>query len=84
MKTTLNVRDDLYRKAKARAALQGKSLGRFLEESLERMLQEKPDGGTSWAEWAASLGEISAQAAQDLKTAFESPDFRKVDREMWE
>ena len=34
MKTTLNIRDDLYRKAKARAALRGTSLGRFLEESL--------------------------------------------------
>ncbi len=68
MKTTLNIGDDLYRKAKARAAIQGKSLGRFLEESLERMLRNSADEEASWSDWAAALPEISKKAAQDLNT----------------
>ena len=35
MKTTLNIRDELYRRAKAHAALQGKPLGKLMEETLE-------------------------------------------------
>lgn len=83
MKTTLNVRDDLYRKAKARAALQGKTLGRFLEESLERMLQEGSNDAGSWFEWAESLPGISEEAAQDLENVLAAPEFRTIDPEMW-
>ena len=84
MKTTLNVRDDLYRKAKAQAALQGKSLGRFLEESIERMLQEDAQKAASFSKWAENLPLLSRQAVQDLENAFAVPDFRIVDKEMWE
>ena len=84
MKTTLNIRHDLYRNAKARAALDGKSLGRFLEESLERMLRNGAEEEVSWSDWAAALPEISQKAAQDLNNAFDSPDFRLVEPEMWE
>ena len=83
MKTTLNVRDDLYRKAKAQAALQGKSLGRFLEESIERMLQEGTQKAVSISNWAESLPYLSKQAAQDLENAFATPDFRIIDQDMW-
>jgi len=83
MKTTLNVRDDLYRRAKARAALQGKTLGRFLEESLERMLQDSSNDAGSWFEWAESLPAISEEAAQDLENALAAPDFRTIDPKMW-
>lgn len=84
MKTTLNVREDLYRKAKAQAALQGISLSRFFEESLERMLQASSVRGVPLTEWAADLPTLSEQAVQDLKNALSAPDFRTIDREMWE
>ena len=84
MKTTLNVRDDLYRRAKAQAALQGKSLGRFLEDAIERSLNQSSGDSVSCAEWAASLPRLSNQAATDLKKALAAPDFREVDQEMWE
>lgn len=83
MKTTLIVRDDLYRKAKALAALQGKSLSRFFEESLECMLKEESKRKASWSEWATNLPSISHQASRDLADAVASPDFRSVDPEMW-
>ena len=34
MKTTLNLQDDLLRQAKARAALRGQPLSRYIEEGL--------------------------------------------------
>ena len=83
MKTTVNVRDDLFRRAKARAALQGKSLSRFLEESLERMLQESADDTVSWPIWAAELPALSEGAARDLRRLVEEPGFRDVDPGMW-
>jgi len=44
MKTTLNIRNDLFRQAQARAALLGQPLSRFMEISLERALREEdPD-----------------------------------------
>ena len=84
VKTTLTVRDDLYRKAKAQAALEGKTLGRFLEEALERMITLGGDGAPSWSEWARSIPEISAAAARDLDAALSAPGFRAVDAEMWQ
>lgn len=84
MKTTIQVRDDLYRRAKARAALQGKTLGRFFEESLERMLEEKPRNEISRAEWAASLPSISEGASHALDEVLGASDFRAVDAEMWD
>ena len=83
MKTTLNVRDDLFRRAKARAALRGISLGRFLEESLERMLREGPQDSGSWSEWARQLPSVSEAAAADLRAAVADGELRVVDPEMW-
>ena len=39
MKTTIEVSDDLYRRAKAEAALQGRRLKDLVEEGLQRVLQ---------------------------------------------
>ena len=81
MKTTLNVREDLYRKAKAQAALQGKSLSKFLEESLEKMLSL--DAETCVADWAAELPKLSPQAFHELESVFSAHDFRQIDPDMW-
>jgi hypothetical protein len=84
MKTTVNIRDDIFRRAKARAALAGKPLSRYLEEALDRMLQEEePDTG-SWAEWAEALPPVSATAVEDLEAVLKAADFRGVDAEMWQ
>lgn len=39
MQTTLRLRDDLYRRAKAQAAERGTSLTRFIEEAIQRRLE---------------------------------------------
>ena len=81
-KTTLNIRDDLYRRAKAQAALEGKTLGRLLEESLERMLELGDTNRGSWRSWARSLPALSDVATQGLEAATSAPDFRPIDPEM--
>ena len=83
MKTTLNVRGDLFRRAKAQAALRGISLGRFLEESLERMLQDNSKEQGFWSEWAQAQPGLSREAAKSLDDVFMDEDFRKIDPEMW-
>lgn len=82
MKTTLNLRSDLYRRAKAQAALEGKPLGRLMEESLEMRLQ-KVHGQFPMKQWLKTLPKLPKEAVRDLRRAVEAPDFRKIDREMW-
>ena len=84
MKTTVNIRDDIFRRAKARAALAGKPLSRYLEEALDRALQEEEPDTRPWTEWAETLPPVSAAAVEDLEAALKAADFRTVDAEMWQ
>jgi hypothetical protein len=45
MKTTVEVPDDLYRQAKAEAALRGRKLKDLIEEGLRLVLQSPPKQG---------------------------------------
>lgn len=82
VKTTLNLCDDLYRRAKAQAALEGKPVGRLMEESLEMRLQKVP-GRSSLKHWLKTLPQLPKGAVRDLRRVVEAPDFRKIDRGMW-
>lgn len=41
MKTTLNINDQLYRKAKAQAALEGRQLTELVQEGLQYVVEKK-------------------------------------------
>lgn len=84
MKTTLNIRDDVVRRAKARAALAGKSLSRFVEDSLARIIDEEEPDTSSWCDWAASLPDVPRAAAAELSEEFASAGFRPIEPEMWQ
>lgn len=84
MKTTVEIRDDILRKAKARAALLGLPLSRFIDQSLEEALRDRDPDCRSWEEWAASLPPVSPRAIQDLNRALAEPGFRAIDQEMWQ
>lgn len=84
MKTTLIMRDDLIRRAKARAALRGQPLSRYMEESLERALKEDEKVPATVTDWIDSLPRISRSAARDLKEALTDKAFREIDEEMWQ
>ena len=85
VKTTLNIQDELYRRAKSKAALMGIPLGRFLERSLERTLNEDPKNSSgSWSEWATRLPEVPQEDLEQLNAVIGAPDFRAIDKDMWE
>jgi len=84
MKTTLTLPDDVFRKAKARAALRGQTFGKFLEQSLHRTLSENEGQAAASNSWLLSLPRLPRGAATDLQRALDSEDFRTVDQAMWQ
>jgi len=83
MKTTLIIRDDLVRRAKARAALRGQGLARYIEEGLEQRLLEDEARPSTAADWLDSLPDVPAHAAEALDATFKADDFRSIDPDMW-
>ncbi|HKK18177.1 MAG TPA: hypothetical protein VJ952_05800 [Opitutales bacterium] len=84
MKTTLNLRDDLVRRAKARAALRGQPLARYVEEGLEQRVLEDEARSNTAASWLDTLPEVPLAAARELGETFAADDFRPIDPEMWQ
>ena len=83
MKTTIDVRDDVLRRAKARAALRGEPLSHFIEVSLERALRDEDPNSSSWADWALSLPPVPSKSVVELNETRRGADFRPIDPEMW-
>ncbi len=84
MKTTLTLPDEIFREAKARAALRGQSLGKFMEQSLVKALTENDEGQAGVGAWIRSLPRVSPTAAADLEQILAASDFRRVDEVMWQ
>jgi hypothetical protein len=83
MKTTLTISDDLFRQAKAHAALRGQTFGNLIEQSLRKVLSESPPPQPSSSHWVRDLPRLSAAASTDLGNALNATDFRTVEPEMW-
>jgi hypothetical protein len=84
MKTTLNLRDDLVRRAKSRAALRGQPLARYVEEGLEQRVLEDEARSNTAESWLTTLPDVPLEAAQELDQKFASEEFRQIDPEMWQ
>ena len=82
MKTTLTLPDDVFRRAKARAALRGQTFGKFLEQTLQKSLAASEERGSG--DWLQALPKLPRGATSDLQRIMEASDFRTVDRAMWE
>jgi hypothetical protein len=83
MKTTLYISDELYRQAKAKAALMGKTLRAFIEESIAEKLKESPIDGNQ-KHWLDQLPRLPKDAVEELSNIINSDEFREIDQEMWE
>ena len=83
MKTTLILRDDLVRRAKARAALRGQTLSGWIEEGLERRLREEEARPPSLAEWLHALPVVDPGSVADLEATLAAADFREIDEDQW-
>ncbi len=84
MKTTVYIRDELYRRAKAQAALEGKSLRVFLDEALEAMIERSTKRAQRQGHWLDRLPRVPKAAARKVDEVINGPDFRRVDPEMWQ
>jgi hypothetical protein len=64
VKTTLEIPEPLFRKAKATAAERGKSLKQFFTEALqEKLRQESPNAKKQQPEWMKLFGAFGKTAA---------------------
>lgn len=72
MKTTIDVPDDLYRRLKAKAALEGRHVRDVTIELYRRWLGEEPSAtGSSSGDWLASWTRMADETARPGPTARE-------------
>ena len=83
MKTTINLKGDVLRRAKARAALRGQPLAQYMEESLEQKLALDESQDDNLKEWISSLPKVSPSALSDFEKNISANDFREVEDDMW-
>jgi hypothetical protein len=84
MKTTLNLRDDLVRRAKARAALKGQPLARYIEEGIEQRLEHDEAQPILLGTWIETLPKVPRAATRELDSILAADDFREIDKGMWQ
>ena len=85
MKTTLEIPEPLFRKAKATAAQKGQTLKQFVTEALHDKLGSAKRGQKP-AGWLAAIGKLTPElkkTAREVDTIINAPDFRKIDAEDW-
>ena len=82
MKTTIYLPDRLYRRAKAKAALENKTMRVFLAEAIEKKLHDE-SGVKESRSWIDLLPKVPPGAAADISDIVRDEDFREVDEGMW-
>ncbi len=81
MKTTLEIPDATFRRAKARAAQQGVPLRQFVTDAVEEKLGNASDPRKFWSETALSLGHLKTETKR-INRIIEK-EFSKIDSEDW-
>jgi hypothetical protein len=84
MKTTVEIPDPLFRKAKAAAAEEGKSLKDFFAEAVAIRLQQKNVGDSGPMPWQAAFGGLKHLHRENLRIdRLIAAEFETVDPEEW-
>jgi hypothetical protein len=82
MKTTLEIPDRIFRRAKSKAAEQGIPLRQFVTEAVEDRLRTAPAAGQKpWMKHMGKLKDLHKETARIDKVIEE--EFEGVDPEMW-
>jgi hypothetical protein len=82
MKTTLEIPDNVFRRAKSKAAEQGIPLRQFVTEAVEQKLSEPiPEGGKPWLKHFGKLKHLRKETARIDKFIEEA--FEQIDPELW-
>ena len=82
MKTTLEIPDQLFRRAKSRAAERGVALRQFVTEAVEDKLKATPFRGKKpWMKHIGKLKELRNETKRINKLIEQT--FGEIDPEMW-
>jgi hypothetical protein len=82
MKTTLEIPDPIFRRAKSKAAERGIPLRQFVTEAVEDKLKATPPSEQRpWMKHIGKLKHLRKETARIGKVMDEA--FEKVDQEMW-
>lgn len=82
MKTTLEIPDKVFRRAKSKAAEQGIPLRQFVTEAVEQKLRELPSSGEKpWMKHIGKLKDLHKETERIDKIIEET--FETIDEEMW-
>ena len=82
MKTTLEIPDTIFRRAKSNAAEQGIPLRQFVTEAVEVKLRTAPAAGQKpWMKHMGKLKDLHRETARINKVIEEA--FEEVDPEIW-
>jgi hypothetical protein len=84
MKTTVEIPDALFRKAKAAAAEEGKSLKDFFTEAVSNRLNQKNSGDSGTMPWEAAFGGLKQLHRENRRIdRIIAAEFETVDQEEW-
>ncbi len=82
MKTTLEMPDPIFRRAKARAAESGIPLRQFVTQAVQEKLDRAPTAEEKpWMKHAGKLKHLKAENARVLKVI--EAEFETIDHEDW-
>lgn len=82
MKTTLEIPDKVFRRAKSKAAEQGMALRQFVTEAVEDKLKTTPARGKKpWMKHLGKLKDLHKETERINKIIEQT--FEEVDPEMW-
>jgi hypothetical protein len=81
MKTTLEIPDAVFRKAKAKAAEQGIPLRQFVTEAVESKLKVSDPENKPWMQWVGGLRHLKKENARINRIIEE--EFEKIEPEDW-
>jgi hypothetical protein len=82
MKTTLEIPDTIFRRAKSKAAEQGIPLRQFVTEAVEDKLKTAPTAGQKpWIKHIGKLKDLHQETVRISKVIEQA--FEEVDPEMW-
>jgi hypothetical protein len=82
VKTTIEIPDELFKKAKATAALQGESLRELICDALETRLASAPAPQTDRSGWRSVFGLADAKEVAKVDK-FIDADLERVDPSQW-
>jgi hypothetical protein len=84
MKITVEFPDPLFRRAKAAAAADGKSLKDFFTEAVHEKLQKRGSGSQMKKPWEAAFGGMKHLYEENLRIQkIISDEFETIDEEQW-